>query len=296
LQLHQIRYFMAICEEGNMSRAAARLFVAQPSLSEQVRKLEQELGLPLFIRLPRRLVLTPAGEEFRIHAARILDEVDLARARIDEVSAQSGQEIRVGVLPTLGSRLFPKVIAEFRRTNPGVRLELREENSSLSVKHLLTERELDVGVMRFDGKLPSHLEASFFLREPLVALVPTDHLLARSGEISLEELTEEPFLTLKAGYGLRELVLNVLKEAGVTPNITVEVSQLDFLIGLVEAGMGLTMLPQLAVARERKVTQLQISDRHAFRELYVIWRKDIPRESRTPLRTFIELLRANAGH
>ncbi|MGA7833817.1 MAG: LysR family transcriptional regulator [Acidimicrobiales bacterium] len=296
MQLHQLRYFIAICEEGNMSRAAVRLFVAQPSLSEQIRKLEQELGAPLFIRLPRRLVLTPAGETFRVHATRILEEVDLVQSRIDEVSAQGGQEIRVGVLPTLGSRLFPTVIAEYRRTNPGVRIELREENSSLSVKHLLTERELDVGVLRLDGKLPSHLEASFFLREPLVALVAPDHLLARSGEVSLEEIAEEPFLTLKAGYGLRELVMNVLKEAGVTPNITVEVSQLDFLIGLVEAGMGLTMLPQLAVSRERRVTQLQISDRHAFRELYLVWRKDIPRESRTPLRTFIEMLRANAVH
>jgi LysR family hydrogen peroxide-inducible transcriptional activator len=296
LELRQIRDFIAICEEGNMSRAAARLFVAQPSLSEQIRKLEHELGLPLFVRLPRRLVLTPAGEAFRIHAARILEEVDLVQTSIDEVSAQSGQKIRVGVLPTLGSRLFPSVIAEFRRTNPGARIELREEVSSLSVKHLLTEREIDVGVMRLDGNLASHLEASFFLREPLVALVPPGHLLARSGEISLEEIAEEPFLTLKPGYGLRELVLNVLKEAGVTPNITVEVSQLDFLIGLVEAKMGLTILPQLAVVRERNVTQLQISDRHAFRELYLVWRKDIPRGSKAPLRMFMDILRTHSGH
>ncbi len=296
MELRQIRYFIAIYEEGNMSRAAARLYVAQPSLSEQIRKLEQELGLPLFVRLPRRLVLTPAGEAFRIHAARILEEVDLVQTHIDEVSAQSGQKIRVGVLPTLGSRLFPSVIAEFRRTNPGARIELREEISSLSVKHLLVEREIDVGVIRLDGKLASHLEASFFLREPLVALVPPGHLLARSGEISLQEIAEEPFLTLKPGYGLRELVLNVLKEAGVTPNITVELSQLDFLIGLVEAKMGLTILPQLAVARERSVTQLQISDRHAFRELYLVWRKDIPRESKAPLRMFMDILRTHAGH
>jgi len=296
LELRQIRYFIAICEEGNMSRAAARLFVAQPSLSEQIRKLEQELRLPLFVRLPRRLVLTPAGEAFRIHAARILEEVDLVQTRIDEVSAQSGQKIRVGVLPTLGSRLFPSVIAEFRRTNPGARIELREEISSLSVKHLLMEREIDVGVIRLDGKLASHLEASFFLREPLVALVPPGHLLARSGEIRLQEIAEEPFLTLKPGYGLRELVLNVLKEAGVTPNITVEVSQLDFLIGLVEAKMGLTILPQLAVARERNLTQLQISERHAFRELYLVWRKDIPRGSKAPLRMFMDILRTHAGH
>lgn len=279
-----------------MSRAGARLFVAQPSLSEQIRKLEQELGLPLFVRLPRRLVLTPAGEAFRIHAARILEEVDLVQTRIDEVSAQSGQKIRVGVLPSLGSRLFPSVIAEFRRTNPGARIELREEISSLSVKHLLMEREIDVGVIRLDGKLASHLEASFFLRERLVALVPPGHLLARGGEISLQEIAEEPFLTLKPGYGLRELVLNVLKEAAVTPNITVEVSQLDFLIGLVEAKMGLTILPQLAVARERNVRQLQISDRHAFRELYLVWRKDIPRGSKAPLRTFMDILRTHAGH
>lgn len=279
-----------------MSRAAARLLVAQPSLSEQILKLEQELGLPLFVRLPRRLVLTPAGEAFRIHAARIVEEVDLVQTHIDEVSAQSGQKIRVGVLPTLGNRLFPSVIAEFRRTNPGARIELREEISSLSVKHLLMEREIDVGVIRLDGKLASHLEASFFLREPLVALVPPGHLLTRSGEISLQEIAEEPFLTLKPGYGLRELVLNVLKKSGVTPNITVEVSQLDFLIGLVEAKMGLTILPKLAVARERNVTQLQISDRHAFRELYLVWRKDIPRGSKAPLRRFMDILRTHAGH
>ena len=296
MELRQIRYFIAICDEGNMSRAAARLFVAQPSLSEQIHKLEQELGLPLFTRLPRRLVLTPAGEAFRLHAARILEEVDLVQTRIDEVSAQSGQKIRVGVLPTLGNRLFPSVIAEFRRSNPGARIELREEISSLSVKHLLMDREIDVGVIRLDGKLASHLEASFFLREPLVALVPPGHLLMRSGEISLQEIADEPFLTLKPGYGLRELVLNVLKKAGVTPNITVEVSQLDFLIGLVEARMGLTILPQLAVARERNVTQLQISDRHAFRELYLVWRKDIPRGSKAPLRMFMDILRTHARH
>jgi DNA-binding transcriptional LysR family regulator len=296
LQLQQISYFVAICEEGNLTRAAARLFMAQPSLSEQIRKLEHELGVPLFTRLPRRLVLTPAGEIFRVHAETILNEVELLKTQIGENSAQSGSEIRIGVLPSLGSQLFPNVIAELRRTFPSVYITLREENSSLSLQHLLAERELDVGVIRLGGRLASHLAASFFLRERLVALIPPDHPLARTGEISLHELVEEPFLTLKVGYGLRELMLNVLNEAGVTPNITVEVSQLEFLIGLVEAGMGVTVLPQLAAPRERRVVQLQISDRHAMRELYIVWRKDLPFENKTPLRMLINILRANANH
>lgn len=296
MQLLQIRYFAAICEEGNLSRAAARLFMAQPSLSEQIRKLETEIGVPLFVRLPRRLVLTPAGEVFRVHAEKILNEVELLKTRIGEVSAQTGSEIRIGVLPSLGGQLFPSVIAEFRRNFPSVHITLREENSSAGLQRLLVERELDIGIIRLSGRLVPHLEASYFLRERLVALVPMEHPLARAGEISLQELAGEPFLTLKVGYGLRELIASVFYETDVAPNIIVEVSQLEFLIGLVEAGMGVTVLPQLAAARERHVVQLQISDRHAMRELYIVWRKDLALESKAPLRMLVDILRSHANH
>ena len=270
--------------------------MTQPSLSEQLRKLEAEVGTPLFVRLPRRLVLTPAGEVFREHADKILNEVEVLKMRIGEVSADIGSEIRIGVLPSLGSQLFPRVIAEFRSKYPGIHLTLREENSSAGLQRLLSERELDIGVMRLSGKLVPHLEASYFLRERLEAIVPLKHPLARVGEVGLQDLAGESILTLKEGYGLRELMLSIFGETGITPNITVEVSQLEFLVGLVEAGMGVTILPQLATARERKVAKLQISDRHAMRELYIVWRRDLVLGNKAPLRTFVDILRSHATH
>lgn len=277
-----------------MSRAATRLHMAQPSLSEQLRKLERELGVQLFDRKPRNMVLTPAGEAFRIHAERILSEVELTHRHLDTVVAQAGQRVRIGVLPTVAARLLPDVIRDFRRLYPTIDIVLREENASSNVEHVLAQGEIDVAVIRINGTLPPQLDASLLLREPLVALVPPGHYLARSSQASLKELGVEPLLTLKTGYGLRELVLNVLNEVGVTPNISVEVSQLEFLMGLVEAGLGLTILPRLAINTNRRYTQVHIYDQHAVRELYTVWRRDIPVELETPLRAFIDSLQIHA--
>ena len=295
MELHQIRYFAAICEAGNISQAATKLHMAQPSLSEQLRKLEHELGVQLVVRMPRRVVLTQAGVAFRDHATRILREVELTQRHLDAVAAQTGSRIRMGVLPTVGAHVLGPVIADFRRIHPTVDVVLREENSSSSVEHVLREGQLDIAVIRVSGTLPTPLTATLLLREPLVALVPPDHHLAPSPQVTLAALGIESFITLKPGYGLRELVLNVLNQAGVRPQIRVEVSQITLLMALIEAGLGVTILPRLAIDTHRHIAQIHIQEPHAMRELYTVWRRDAPLEMEAPLRTLIEGLSQHAA-
>src|SRR5205085_12148063 len=194
MELHQLRYFMTVVREGTFTRAAERLYIAQPSLSEQIRKLETELGCQLFQRLGRRLALTSAGEALRPHAEKVLFEVEQARTRVQEVRGLRRGRVSIGVLPSPAARLLPRFLAEFRREHPGVEVVLREENASADFEQLVHEGVLDLAVIRLPKRRPD-LDVWFLFREPMVVVVPPDHGLADRASLALGELADEPFVT-----------------------------------------------------------------------------------------------------
>lgn len=274
MDLQQFRYVIAVAEEGNFTRAAERLYLSQPALSVQVRKLEQELGTPLFVRLAREVALTPAGEVFLDHARRALFEVELTRRKVEEVCGLRAGRVEVGVLPSVAASVLPAVLTRFHRQYPGVEVRLVEENISTHFEHLVHLAQLDLAVIRLPcGR--RDLRCRRIVREPLLAMLPPDHPLYDRAEVSLAELADEDFVTMQPRYGLHELLLTVCAQAGYTPRISLATGQLSTVWGMVRAGVGVAVLPRMATGPDTSCTT-RISDGFAVRELGVIWRADQP--------------------
>ncbi|HXM58125.1 MAG TPA: LysR family transcriptional regulator [Candidatus Dormibacteraeota bacterium] len=273
MELHQFRYFVTVVREGTFTRAAERLYITQPSLSEQIRKLETELGSPLFQRLGRRLALTSAGEALLPHAERVLFEVEQARARVEEVLGVRLGRLSIGVLPSAAARLVPRLLAEFRSRHPGVEVELREEAVSADAEDLVHEGTLDLAIIRLP-KRRADLDERFLVREPMVLVVAPGHRLADRRSVALIEVAEEPFVAMRAGHGLRDLLVRLCREAGFDPRISFETGQLASAVGLVLAGAGVTVVPRMAAGPEGR--RVRVRDPHAYRDLGVVWRQGQP--------------------
>lgn len=269
MELHQLRYFVAVAREGSMTQAAASLFLAQPTLSIQIRKLEQDVGATLFERLARRVKLTAAGEAFLEHAERALAEMERGRDRVAEVVGVRQGRVAVGVLPSVGAHLLPTVLAAFRAEHPAVAVRMVEHDVSRHFEQLVQGGELDMAVTRMPATL-ARLGSRTLVREPIVALVPPGHPLRGRPGVALHELADEDFVCMRSGYGLRELADQLCARAGFTPRVMIETGQLSIVHGMVRSGVGVALLPRLAASGADGA--VPVSDPEARRELGVVWR------------------------
>lgn len=290
MELHQLRYFVTVVRDGTFTRAAERLYITQPSLSEQIRKLETELGSPLFQRLGRKLALTSAGESFLPHAEKVMFEVEQARARVQEVRGLRRGRLSMGVLPSAAARLLPKFLAEFRHQHPGVEVTLREENDSIEFEQMVHDGVLDLAIVRLPVQRRTDLEVEFLVREPMVMVAPLGHRLGDKRSVALSELATEPFVTMKPGHGLRECLHRFCRQAGFEPHIVFEAGHLGSVMGLVLAGVGITVVPRMAAGSEGR--RVRVRDSFAFRDLGVIWRQGQPLAPAA--RIFLDMLRRSA--
>lgn len=272
MELHQLRYVVAVAEAGSFTRAAERLFLAQPSLSVQVAKLEQELGIPLFERLGRRVELTAAGRVFLEHAERALAELEQGRRRVDDVRGVRLGRVAVGVLPSVGAGLLPEVLVTYRAEHPGVEVTTLEQDVSAEFERMVHGGQLDLAVIRMPNTRKD-LDAAILIREPLVVLVPPEHRLRQRRQVHVRDLADLDFVAMRRSYGLRDLMDRVCARAGFEPRVTAETGQLSIIWALVRAGIGISLLPGLAAGRE---STLPVVERYAYRELGVVWRAGQP--------------------
>ena len=243
IELRHLRYFVAVAEELHFGRAALRLHLAQPPLSQQIRKLEEILGYPLFLRTSRAVKLTSAGEVFLERARRTLRNVqeDMEEAR----SVGRGEEgfLRVGFIGSAMLTPLPAMLGRYRRLYPKVNLQLHESYTSAVVQKLL-KGELDAGFLRDSGPASGlQIEPLFF--EPFIAVVPKIHPLARYQTISAKELREEPFVFFSpaAGTLAYEKPVSLCEEHGFRPRVVQEAPQWLTIMRLVGAGLGVTIAP-----------------------------------------------------
>ena len=222
MELHQLRYFLAIAQHGSFTAAAEVCHVSQPSLSSQVAKLEGELGGPLFERSRQGSRLTPRGLVFRPRALEALSQLESGRSELEELSGLKRGEVTLGCLPTTGAYILPRILRSFRETHPSVQVKLREE-SSPTLGRALRETEVDLALMDEAG-LGDGLRSEVLFREPLLVVVPRDHPFAARKRISLGRLDGEPIILMKSGHGFRKIVLDALARAGVEPRIVYESS------------------------------------------------------------------------
>ena len=248
MEVHQLAYFESVSRHLHFTRAAEELHVAQPSVSQQIRKLETELGTPLFHRMKRQVALTEAGKTFLPHARAVLRRLDEARLEVQELSGLRKGTLAVGAPPSAGTHLLPRALAAFSRRHPGIALAFREAGSRTLLK-LLEEGELDLAVVIQPIRHPV-LETLPLLEEELLLAVPRDHSLASgSRRVPLAQLRSEPFVMLREGtYDLRDQTLSACRRAGFEPYVALDGGEMDSMLRFVAAGIGLAILPEMVVA------------------------------------------------
>ena len=260
MELRQLRYVVAVAHHRNFTRAAADCLVAQPALSEQVRKLEAELGVRLFERTTRRVSLTPAGTVFVTRAQRILAEAEVAGQEMSEHASAIRGRVRIGAWHSVNPDL-PAVLAGFSHDHPHVDLTIREENSDTMLE-MLRSGELDVAlfVVR-DGLDLSGVEHFVYRTEPFVVIVAPTSELAGRREIDLRELASKPLIAFKPGSAVRLVVEAAFAAVGFPPRIAVETTETFGARAFVSAGLGVALVPRsVAALSGPPVSSIPISD------------------------------------
>lgn len=245
MELHQLRYVVAVARLRNFSRAAEACHVAQPSLSQQIAKLEDELGERLFVRARRDIRLTPAGETFLPRALHILEEVEAAKRDAEDAANLLRGVVKIGVLPTIAPYLLPAPLAAFTRNHPGVELVVHEDTTAQLIR-LTVEHEIDFAVASAPIADP-RVEVRELFAEDLLLALPPGHPLARRRTIRAADFANERFIVMREGHCLGDQVLSFCNRAAVRPRISFRSAQLQSILALVRTGLGLSLIPAMAV-------------------------------------------------
>jgi LysR family hydrogen peroxide-inducible transcriptional activator len=275
LKLKDLRYLVAVADQRHFGRAAARCFVSQPTLSAQLKKLEQSLGVQLIERAPNNVCLTAAGEEIVARARRILEASDevvtLARSQREPLSGR----LAVALLPTIGPYLLPRVLPAIRKALPRLELRLYEYQTAPMLEKL-HGGELDVGILALPVELAG-LEARELYREPFVVALPERHPLAARDTVRAADLQGEPLLLLEDGHCLRDQALEVCSRVAVREPQDFRATSLETLRQMVAAGAGVTLLPELAgrgaYRNARGVRLRRFARPEPVRHVGAVWRK-----------------------
>jgi DNA-binding transcriptional LysR family regulator len=252
MQFHQLAYFVAVAEERHFTRAAERMRVAQPSLSQQIRALEHDLGAPLFHRIRGNVSLTEAGETLLPIARRILADTESAQRAIRELDELDRGRVRLGAPPSLCTGLLPPMLAAFRRRYPGIQLELHESGSR-DLRQRLSEGALDLALLAGARTTPDPgLAATPLLLEELV-LISAAGTPVPATRLAIADLTEVPLVMFRRGYDVREATVNACRAAGFEPSFAIEGGEMDAVLELVHAGVGAAVVPS-TVAGHRFAT------------------------------------------
>jgi LysR family transcriptional regulator, transcription activator of glutamate synthase operon len=244
MELRQLRYLVALADERHFTRAAAREHIAQPALSQQIRRLEQEVGVSLVERTTRRVTVTEAGRALVGRARRILAEVDAAAAEMQAFTGVRTGHVMVGTMHTMGPVDVSLALAVFHQRHPGVELTVREESSE-ELAEMLRDHALDLAFLSVTERIESHgLGLHQLVSEELVVVLPRDHPLAEHEEVRMAELAGEQFISYREGARLRELLVLAGHSAGFEPQVQLESNESERIRRLVARHMGVAILPR----------------------------------------------------
>lgn len=273
MELHQLTYMLALERHRSFTRAAAALRIAQPSLSAQIRKLEDEIGVQLFERTTRSVQVTPAGAAFAERARRIVAEVSAVRGEMAEYTLGVRGVVHLGAWFSINPRL-PPLLAEFAQQYPNVRIEIREESSPVMLE-MLRSADLEVALLTVIGGLDfSAVHRAVYLEEPFVLQVAPESKVGTNATVTVRDLVDEPLVIQKKGSAIRALVEQWFAEAGLEPRIVVETSQTAAIRDLVGAGIGSAIVPQALAAGSGPATRVIRIDDPPIRKSVLAWRAD----------------------
>lgn len=267
ITLQQLRCFIAAVDHGAFMKAANHLGISQPSLSAHISNLEEALGVELFDRTRRPARLTGGGEEMVGLARRALTGVDDILTGVGEVLSLTRGLVRVGVTPSLGTTLLPKILSDFKSSYPGIVIEVREKGSD-ELESDLNEGALDLALVTMTH-WHSATQGMMLYREDLVAIVNYQHTLADRDEIYIRELDDEDMIMFRQGYDLRTTTQAAMREAGVSPKVSIDGAEISSVKGYVEAGLGVAVVPEGIVAGSYGIKAIRLVPR-VTREIGVV--------------------------
>lgn len=272
MELRTLRALVEVVRQGGFTQAANVIHATQPTISKAVRQLEDELGMPLLDRQAQPPRLTAAGEIVYRRALTMLAERDDLHAELDDLKGLKRGVLRLGLPPLGSSSLFAPMFARFRSRYPRIEISLVEHGS----------RRLEEMVMAGDIELaaslqpvPDNVDWQPVAREPLVALMPSDHPLARAQSVQLHDLRESPFVLFETGFALNRIIQDACHRAGFSPAIAARSGQIDFIVALVAAGLGVAFLPRITAneAQHAGVARVPLRDAGTDWEMVLVWRR-----------------------
>ncbi|PTR31362.1 LysR family transcriptional regulator [Rhodococcus sp. OK519] len=272
MELRQLEYFVAVAEEANFTRAAARVHVSQSGISAQIRQLENELGAPLFDRSTRVATLTAAGEAALVHARDALASARAVRESVDAVNRVVRGRIEVGMVTACTVTPLFDALSAFHRAHPGVAASLTEANSDRLVDGV-RGGTLDLALVGIAGGTPSDLESITVVRERLVAAVPDGHPLTRSGPITLADICAHPLVSLPPGTGIRTVLDQACRALDCTPELALQASAPDAVADLALRGLGVAVLSESMAGAYPGLVPIVVSDVTVDAVLALVWKQ-----------------------
>ncbi|TDQ39758.1 LysR family transcriptional regulator [Aureibacillus halotolerans] len=271
MELRQLKYFIEVAKREHVTEAAIHMHVAQSAVSRQITNLEEELGVQLFTREGRNVKLTKAGALFMEHAQAALDEIELAKRKVDEfLNPESGQ-IHLGFPNTLAPKTLTFAIASFKEQHPDIGFHLKQGTHEQLLEKVVSG-EIDIALVSPVPKHHPDVTGHIFFSEKILALLPLNHPLAGKPSLRLDELRSEHFVTFSNGFSMRDLFFDACKHIGFKPHISFEGDDADTIKGLVAAGLGITLLPEMSLSDNvpRETKRMNISEPDLSRSVGVI--------------------------
>jgi DNA-binding transcriptional LysR family regulator len=273
MELFQLRYFVAAARLLHFTRAAEEMCVSQPSLSQQIANLEGELGTALFLRQGRSVQLTDAGAALLRHAELMLEEEAAARRAVQEVLGLERGQIVIWTLPTPGQHLLPPLLAAFRQAHPNIGIVMREMVPARAVAEAVAAGRADVGIVHMPHQVEG-LEARVLLQEDLALVTPETHRLTRQAAVTLADTAQEDFIWAPQGTTPAHPLYAACLAAGFEPHVVCESGSAQGMQALVAAGLGIALLPRLAIDPPPGTKIIELAPPRPTRTLAVVWRAD----------------------
>jgi len=266
----QLRYFQTLAKEGNFTKAAEKMSLTQPALSRSISRLEEEIGVPLFERMNRGVVLNEYGAIFLEHAGRALSDIDEAIQKIRDMVDPLHGTVSLAFIQTLGSSYVPELISQFQKRFPGIQIRLYQDTTKRILDQVEAE-EVNIGFCSPQEPV-NNLECSLMAKEELYLIVPSNHRLADQKAVDLKEVSDEPFIFFKQDTALRDIIDKLCLEAGFEPKIVFEGLEERTVADLVAANLGVALTPFSANIDESQVSLLRVRQPKSFLHIYIVWK------------------------
>lgn len=271
MEWQQLEYFQTTAQFEHITRAAEALSISQPALSRSIARLEQELGVALFERTGRAIVLNRYGKLFLLRVNRIMKEHQEAIREIVELTSPQHGEVSLGFLHTLGPQLVPELIREFRAEYPHIQFQLHQSNTQTLLDRMMSgDIDLCLTSLR-ERDTPQQIRWAFLRSEELFLAVPAGHPLEGRETVQLNEVANEPIVTFKMGYGLRKITDEVFQQAGIEPKLTFEGEEVHTIAGLVASGLGVAIIPDFQGIDRSQVSLLPVEWPRCRRNIGMAW-------------------------